>query len=219
MRFTFKAFLLAVLIIGAGVIIEYVDETVLSVSTPTGPDVFPPWITHWDASVLLHISPSLVNPLFSMLFGLITHLGNVLAGVALCLLLYAFGYRREALLALIAIVLGTIVGLPLKVLIMRPRPHSTLSAVITLENGVGPSFPSGHSIMIFSLSTVLSNGRGKEALSLYALAVTVAFSRIYLGVHYPLDVIVGSMIGWISGKLTLRYEPEIVGFASRFLSL
>jgi undecaprenyl-diphosphatase len=219
MRFTFKAFLLAVLIIGAGVVIEYVDETVLSVSTPTGPDVFPPWISHWDAYILLHINPSLVNPLFGMLFGLITHLGNALAGVALCLLLYAFGYRREALLALIAIVLGTIVELPLKMLIMRPRPHSTLSAVIPLENEAGPSFPSGHSITIFSLSTVLSNRRGKAALPLYALAATVAFSRIYLGVHYPLDVLVGSMIGWISGKLTLRCEPEIVGLASRFLSL
>jgi undecaprenyl-diphosphatase len=55
-----------------------------------------------------------------------------------------------------------------------------------------------------------------RVLFLYLLAVAVAFSRMYLGVHYPLDVAVGILIGFVVGKVTLRLQEKVLKAASRF---
>ncbi len=218
-RLELREILLATLVIGVGVLFEYIDEVVLSKSVPSGPDTFPPWITRWDASLLLYINPALINPILSILLGLITHIGSTLAIVVLCVVFYFLGYKREAVLIFTTIALGTLIAFPLKVLIIRPRPYSTLSTVVALEHDAGSSFPSGHSERIFALAAVLSRKKCKTALLLYLLAVAVAFSRVYLGVHYPLDVFVGSLIGWAVGKVTLRYEKKVFEVASHFVRL
>lgn len=151
-----RKILLTTLIVSVGVLFEYIDEVVLSKSVPSGPDTFPPWITRWDASLLLCINPALVNPILNMLLGLITQIGNSLTIVVLCVVLYFLGYKREALLIFTTIALGTLIASPLKALIIRPRPYSTVSTVVALEHDAGSSFPSGHSERIFAIAAVLS---------------------------------------------------------------
>ncbi|MGQ9543868.1 MAG: phosphatase PAP2 family protein [Candidatus Bathyarchaeia archaeon] len=115
------------------------------------------------------------------------------------------------------VVLGTLVVSPLKITLIRFRPCSTLPTVIALECEAGSSFPSGHSERVFALATILRGKGRKRAALLYILAATVAFSRVYLGVHYPLDIFVGSLIGLIVGKVTLRLEKRMVGTTYQFI--
>ncbi len=210
-----REILLGIIILIAGVLFEYIDTVFLSTIGPLGPDVFPPWISQWDTSLMLSINPGLLNPILGILLSLITHVGSTLAMVALCVFLYWLGYRKEAALIFTTVVIGTIVLAPLKLIVMRPRPYSTLSAVVPLDYESGPSFPSGHSERIFALAAVFPTTRSKKALFLYLLAVVVAFSRIYVGVHYPLDVAVGAIIGLVVGKFTLRIQEKVLKVASQ----
>jgi undecaprenyl-diphosphatase len=73
----------------------------------------------------------------------------------------------------------------------------------------GYSFPSGHANTVFVAATILGRKDKLWKPFLWALAVVVSFSRIYIGVHWPLDVIVGAVLGWLTGKIVLRYEKEI----------
>jgi undecaprenyl-diphosphatase len=62
-----------------------------------------------------------------------------------------------------------------------------------------PSFPSGHTTVAFACATVLSYFAPKLAPVLFLLALAIGFSRIYVGVHYPLDVLGGAALGVLVG--------------------
>lgn len=81
-----------------------------------------------------------------------------------------------------------------KNLIARPRPTDLISTY---------SFPSSHALLAFAFAFVLSHEEPKLARWLYTLALLIALSRVYLGVHYPLDILAGSILGIIVGWLSL----------------
>jgi undecaprenyl-diphosphatase len=202
-----------------GAVLEYIDEVSLSGYSPSGPDVFPPWISQWDTSLLLSINPGILNPVLNILFSLITNLGSTYVIVVVCVALYWLGYKNEAILVFASLLIGTVVLAPLKLIFDRPRPYTSQSKVIPLVSENGPSFPSGHSERVFALAAVFPTRRSLKVSLLYILAVTVAFSRVYVGVHYPLDVIVGSFMGIVVGKVTLRFQGRILKLASRLAEL
>lgn len=97
----------------------------------------------------------------------------------------------------------------LKPLVGRIRPTVDMGAVIVGNQSTDPSFPSGHATIAFAMAVVLANKEPKWKWFFYALAILISLSRIYLGKHYPLDVIAGAVIGWSIGRISfLRYNTR-----------
>jgi undecaprenyl-diphosphatase len=84
----------------------------------------------------------------------------------------------------------------LKEVFDRPRPFEELPAAEPLLRGtVGESLPSGHAATSFAGALVLAYLVRRAVPALFALAALVAFSRVYVGVHYPLDIVAGALLG------------------------
>jgi undecaprenyl-diphosphatase len=107
-------------------------------------------------------------------------------------------YRRWGVFALtvMAVVLADWTAAALKALVDRSRPplrYPEPKTLVPLPHDA--SFPSGHAATSFAAATMLSFAFPKLAPALYVLAAAVAFSRVYVGVHYPLDVLGGAALG------------------------
>jgi undecaprenyl-diphosphatase len=107
-------------------------------------------------------------------------------------------YRRWGVfvLTVVAVALADWSATGLKALFDRPRPplrYAEPEALVPVPHD--GAFPSGHAATSFAGATMLSFAFPRLAPFLYVLAAAVAFSRVYVGVHYPLDVIGGAALG------------------------
>lgn len=93
----------------------------------------------------------------------------------------------------------------LKLIVGRPRPTGTYKRY-------NSSFPSGHSSAAFYWATMVSNEYPKLKLPLYVWAGGVALSRVYLGRHWPTDVVAGGVIGYLFGRLAIKMKSKIGNF-------
>ncbi len=88
----------------------------------------------------------------------------------------------------------------LKYGIKRARPFAIPDVILRISSEeafrLNPSFPSAHSAIALMIATTLSHRYGRYRVVWYSLAGLVGLSRVYLGVHYPSDVIVGAAIGY-----------------------
>ena len=71
------------------------------------------------------------------------------------------------------------------------------------------AFPSGHSSSAFAAATVIAWSSRRLAVPAYVLAALVAWSRVYVGVHWPLDVIGGAILGVLVGTLVVKALPKL----------
>jgi undecaprenyl-diphosphatase len=130
--------------------------------------------------------------------------GGIWIAIAAVMASWAPRLRAPAWQVVLAVALAQgVVDHGIKPLIARPRPF--IADVTSRVVGYHPetySFPSGHSASSFAAATVLAFALTRRRAALvWALAAAVAFSRIYIGVHYPLDVVVGAFIGVLIGIL------------------
>jgi membrane-associated phospholipid phosphatase len=103
-----------------------------------------------------------------------------------------------------AAILGDLTALGLRRAVGRPRPWRRYPEPPPLGHVPrDPSFPSGHTAIAFACATMLSYYRPKLAPAFFLLAVAIGFSRVYVGVHYPLDVLGGAVLGLLCGGIVI----------------
>lgn len=157
----------------------------------------------WEWNILNGIQ-ELQSPLMDSLMLFFTRLGDdgfiwILIAI---FLLFTKKYRKYGVILLLALLAGLIIGNGIiKNLVGRARPSWEQTLPLLIENPTDFSFPSGHTQSSFIAATVLALTNKKWALWAYPLAALIAFSRLYLMVHFPTDVLGGIFIGVLIGAL------------------
>lgn len=96
----------------------------------------------------------------------------------------------------------TIVELIMKPLLGRHRPVIEMGAFLVTQAS-GYSFPSSHAALSWAFATVFSAYEPKLRWMFILVASIVSLSRVYLGVHFPIDILVGAVLGWVIGHVAL----------------
>jgi len=146
------------------------------------------------------------NPILDIVFTAFTQLGSMIAVLLIIISLFMLKKHRKGWIIPLWLSLAFAAALSyiIKYAVMRQRPEAIgIAAVIAVT---GYSFPSAHSATAFSALPVMDNVFKKLVYVWIAIAVLIAFSRLYLGVHYLSDIIFGAMIGFCSGLLFIELK-------------
>lgn len=178
----------------------------------------------FDLPILDWIQENLKNGFLDAVMPIITMFGDGgIFWIACAVILLCIPKTRKIGLGMgFALIMGLIVcNITLKPLVGRIRPYDfqeKLGVVIPLltERMHDYSFPSGHTIASFEAATVLLKNSKKLGIPAMILAVLIAFSRLYLYVHYPTDVIFSVFAGilfaflgdWLAGKVMARFPGK-----------
>lgn len=153
-----------------------------------------------DGNILLFIQEHIRQDWMTPFWVFITSLGNSgwfwLAVAALMLI--PRRTRKIGIMALLALTIGFLItNLALKNLVARVRPYETVEGLkLLIPRQSDFSFPSGHACASFAAGSVFFRKLSRKwGVPAAVLAALIAFSRLYVGVHYPTDVLAGAVIG------------------------
>ena len=161
-----------------------------------------------EADILLWIQNNIRNDVLTPIFKFITTLGN--AGVIWIVLsvglLIPKKTRRVGVLALVSLLFSALIdNVILKNVVARTRPYDLIEGLTSLVGAQKDySFPSGHTGSDFAAAVVMFRGLPKKfGIPILVFACLMGLSRLYVGVHYPSDVLGGVLIG--TGIALLTY--------------
>jgi len=161
----------------------------------------------WECELFRFINGQFERKKWNSFFHFCTHLGSASFTIAvtlgfLCLSLFSssnIGFEMATALFLSHLPVATI-----KKIYPRKRPYLVLPESKVMENPLHDhSFPSGHTTAIFSIVTPLILYLPILAIILVPLAIFVGTSRVFLGLHYPSDVLAGACLGSATGLLSV----------------
>ncbi len=165
----------------------------------------------FELEILKIIHGILECDFMDFLMPVISRIGNIgVIWVAAGLILMATKkYRKTGIKVLIGLFVGLIVGnVFLKNVIARPRPCWLDTGVeLLIASPTDFSFPSGHTLSSFIAAFIINQDNKKMGIWAFALAVLMAFSRLYLFVHFPTDILGGVLLAWAINK-TLNITKE-----------
>ncbi len=169
----------------------------------------PPWVFRLDGALFCLINRTLANPQFDVLMPFLTDIDNWRLVIALALVsLLIFGGRKGRLVTALLLVTVTLTDQTsshlIKPLVERTRPCHVLPDVRLLVGCSGAfSFPSSHATNLFGAAWLLSRFYRPLWPLFFLLASLVAYSRVYVGVHYPSDVLGGALLGLICASVVV----------------
>ncbi|MBL7575355.1 undecaprenyl-diphosphatase [Peptoniphilus asaccharolyticus DSM 20463] len=168
------------------------------------------------------INQKMNNAYTNFLFYHITNLGGAVSVISITLLLFIIGGKpRELSLEIIlSLIVSTLLVQILKRIFSRNRPYWILENLNTYGIDLSDySFPSGHSAAAFTLGMTIALNYPAIKIVVLIVATLIAISRIYLGVHYPTDVLAGVIIGIIASVIVHEhiYQVAITYLRGKFI--
>ena len=163
-----------------------------------------------DKALYVFFNQTIANPVLDWTMPVLTDLNQNIYGrlffAALCLLLMWRGGPKGRVIGVLIIILvafsDQFSSSLIKRLVERPRPCHTIDGRTVVEHvrllvdcGSGYSFPSSHAVNNFAVGTLLSYHYRRWTWLFMSVAALVGFSRVYVGVHFPSDIVGGALIG------------------------
>jgi len=170
-----------------------------------------------DGQILLFIQEHMRNTVCDVFFKGVTHLGDAgIFWILLTIVLLCFRQtRRAGIYSACALTASLVVNnLILKNLIGRTRPYELVDGLQCIVSPArDASFPSGHTGASFASAVSIYKQIYKKAAVLFiVLAALIAFSRLYVGIHYPTDVLGGAVTGIGIGLLVSVIGDKVNGY-------
>ncbi len=157
-------------------------------------------VNSFDASVMSFVQERLHHPFTDAVFPYVTYLAEL--GLIWAILSLVLFIRRKSRFtgfsAICAMLLGLVLGqFLLKSVIARPRPFQQFPDLVTLliSPPSGSSFPSGHTCASFAAAVAILLRDRRWGIPSLVLACLIGFSRVFLFVHWPTDVLAGAVLG------------------------
>ena len=164
-------------------------------------------IQNIDNAVLEYIRTHMSSGILDQTMPFITRLGSgALIWIVVALVfLVSKKYRKDGLILISSLLLCGLIGnIILKPWIARIRPFDVNTAIqLLIAKPTDFSFPSGHTMTSFASATVIFHTNRSMGIAAFVLAALIAFSRLYLYVHYPSDIIAGILIGVLISVTTI----------------
>lgn len=169
------------------------------------------WLLEKDGQFLLWLKETCAHPVMDKLMICISALGDKgILWIALGVLFLLLGrkeriWRKRGWLLLFSLTANALVcNVLLKPWVNRTRPYDLLGYDILIPPVGDASFPSGHTAASFAAATAIYAMNRKWGIAAYIFAAVMGFSRLYLGVHFPTDVVCGAILGTIMANFVVR---------------
>lgn len=174
-----------------------------------------------ESNILLFLQNNVRNPIldtFLIPFTLSNNAG-IICIVLVALFLYFKKLRKVGILMMISLILEFILtNLIIKNWVARVRPYEVIDGLtLMVGKATDYSFPSGHTGSAFALAVVVFMAMpGKYGIIALVLATLMGLSRLYVGIHYPGDVIGGMVLGIITSIIAVKCFPDSSKLMKKF---
>ncbi|MEN3014163.1 MAG: phosphatase PAP2 family protein [Endomicrobiia bacterium] len=174
------------------------------------------FLKNLDISIFYFINHTTKNQIFDIVMPFITNTRNFYIIFLILWFLMIFSSNLRYKIAGWSLIVGVslsdlLSSKILKHIFLRKRPFEVLENVYQLVKAAGPSFPSSHAVNSFAAATLIALFFKKPLYSVvaYILAFFSAYSRVYVGVHYPFDVLFGAILGILFGWIVYKVLDKV----------